>query len=481
VSNLSDLLPAGASGKTINAVATEAIASKTPVVLNSAGTVSLIAGASVSVSGSVVFAPNDAGFMASAYDSGSNKTVIAYSDSNNSSYGTGVVATVSGSSISYGTPVVYESAGVSNQSIAYDVNANKTVISYADAGNSEYGKSVVATVSGTSISFGTPVTFNSAGTTSTTTVYDANAQKVLVSCNSTYSAGKSSVGTVSGTAISFGTQATFNGAYSALNADSSTYDSTAQKILLAYVYNSVGYAIVGTISGTTVSFGTAGTFYSGGNSAITATYDSAKNKTGIFYKRSSDDTAWAVVATVSGTSVTFGTAVQFSATNVVSSSASYNVAAGVICVFYRGTAPTYYGMLITGSISGTNISFSTASTAYSASLESPASSYDSTSERVVMVYQDNVSDRGEAKVAQIVPSNLTATNLLGIAAGAITSGASGAINTWGSRNEVQTSLTVASDYYVQSDGTITTTSTSPAQLIGQAITATQINIKDYTG
>ena len=78
-------------------------------------------------------------------------------------------------------------------------------------------------------------------------------------------------------------------------------------------------------------------------------------------------------------------------------------------------------------------------------------------------------------------TNMTATNLLGIAAGAITSGASGAINTWGSRNEVQTSLTVASDYYVQSDGTITTTSTSPAQLIGQAITATQINIKDYTG
>ena len=44
-----------------------------------------------------------------------------------------------------------------------------------------------------------------------------------------------------------------------------------------------------------------------------------------------------------------------------------------------------------------------------------------------------------------------------------------------------TSLTIASDYYAQSDGTLTTTSTSPAQLIGKAISATQINIKDYTG
>jgi len=42
-------------------------------------------------------------------------------------------------------------------------------------------------------------------------------------------------------------------------------------------------------------------------------------------------------------------------------------------------------------------------------------------------------------------------------------------------------LTVTSDYYVQTDGTISTTSTSPAQLIGKAIKTNQINIKDYTG
>ena len=78
-------------------------------------------------------------------------------------------------------------------------------------------------------------------------------------------------------------------------------------------------------------------------------------------------------------------------------------------------------------------------------------------------------------------TNLTATNLLGIASGAILDTATGTINTWGSRNEVQTGLTIGSDYYVQGDGTITTTSTSPAQLIGTAISATQINIKDYTG
>jgi hypothetical protein len=40
-------------------------------------------------------------------------------------------------------------------------------------------------------------------------------------------------------------------------------------------------------------------------------------------------------------------------------------------------------------------------------------------------------------------------------------------------------LTVTSDYYVQLDGSLSTD--TGGQLIGKAITATQINIKDYTG
>jgi hypothetical protein len=48
VSNLSDLLPAGASGKTIEATATATITTKKPVILNSAGTVTEVAETSIS-------------------------------------------------------------------------------------------------------------------------------------------------------------------------------------------------------------------------------------------------------------------------------------------------------------------------------------------------------------------------------------------------------------------------------------------------
>ena len=40
-------------------------------------------------------------------------------------------------------------------------------------------------------------------------------------------------------------------------------------------------------------------------------------------------------------------------------------------------------------------------------------------------------------------------------------------------------LVIGTDYYVQTDGTLSTD--TGGQLIGQAITTTQINIKDYTG
>ena len=53
---------------------------------------------------------------------------MAYTDSGNSSYGTAVVGTVSGTSITFGTPVVYRSAGGSYEAIAYDANAQKVVI-----------------------------------------------------------------------------------------------------------------------------------------------------------------------------------------------------------------------------------------------------------------------------------------------------------------------------------------------------------------
>ena len=107
---------------------------------------------------------------------------------------------------------MYESAGVTEIGAAYDANAQKVVIAYRDTGNSNYGTAVVGTVSGTSISFGTPVVFESAVTRHSAVGYDANAQKVVIAYKDDDDSDKSTaiVGTVSGTSISFGTAVVFD-------------------------------------------------------------------------------------------------------------------------------------------------------------------------------------------------------------------------------------------------------------------------------
>ena len=139
--------------------------------------------------------------------------------------------------------------------------SGKVVITYQDTGGSYYGTAVVGTVSGNTISYGTPVVFNSASTSQHECVYDTTNQKVVVhymeiGAGPSYT-GQARVGTISGTSISFGTKVQF----SANNVSfiSSAFDTVAEKIVTAYSYGVNGYAIVGTVSGTSISFGSEAT------------------------------------------------------------------------------------------------------------------------------------------------------------------------------------------------------------------------------
>ena len=71
-------------------------------------------------------------------------------------------------------------------------------------------------------------------------------------------------------------------------------------------------------------------------------------------------------------------------------------------------------------------------------------------------------------------------NVIGLAAAAITSGATGDINVFGGINEAQTGLTIGSNYYINSSGSLTTSNTRPYLALGQAISATTINLRDLS-
>ena len=175
MTNLSDLFPAGA-GKQVSFVASGTLSNGQAVALKSDGTVEAITGIVGSFTTFSGSAPsNDIGAV---YDSSNNKIVIAYRN-DTATTGEAVVGTVSGTSISFGTPVTFTSDNPTEPNIAYDSTNNKVVISFNDNTNN-LGKAVVGTVSGTSISFGTAVVFNSAASQNESAVYDSANNKVVI-------------------------------------------------------------------------------------------------------------------------------------------------------------------------------------------------------------------------------------------------------------------------------------------------------------
>jgi hypothetical protein len=471
----------------VRAIASGALATGDAVIVNSDGTVGVISGASGgAVAGTpAVFENADTRHCSATYDSNTQKVVVAYRDRGNSDYGTAIVGTVSGTSISFGAPVVFEAATVPRISATYDANAQKIVIAYADSGNSSYGTAIVGTVSGTSISFGTPVVFESADTRYISATYAANAQKIVIAysddTNSEY--GTAIVGTVSGTSISFGSAVVFESADT--NYVSATYDSNTQKIVIAYQDGgnlSYGTAIVGTVSGTSISFGAPVVFSASNQTNHTsATYDSNAQKVVIAYQDNGNSGyGTAIVGTVSGTSISFGSAVVFESADSDNGFITYDARSRRVVIVYTDNGNSGYGTAISGMVSGTSISFDSAVVFESGSVSNMSSTYDANAQGIVIAYRDGGnSGYGTSAVFQpaYTSTNLTSENFVGFANSGYADGQSAAINSTCSVDKNQSGLTAGETYYVQTDGTLGTTPASPSVVAGTAISSNSIIVK----
>jgi len=453
------------------------------VVVNADGTVSVVAGVDTGLGSPVVFESATSSYMSATFDSSSNKVVIAYRDEGNSYYGTAIVGTVSGTSISFGTAVVFESASSDQISATFDSSSNKVVIAYRDGGNSSYGTAIVGTVSGTSISFGTAVVFESGNSSAMSATFDSSSNKVVIAYtdygNSYY--GTAIVGTVSGTNISFGTAVVFESAGS--DQISATFDSSSNKVVIAYRdggNSSYGTAIVGTVSGTSISFGTAVVFESASSEGMSATFDSSSNKVVIAYKDNGNSYyGTAIVGTVSGTSISFGTAVVFESAISLYISATFDSSSNKVVIAYSDNGNSDYGTAIVGTVSGTSISFGTAVVFESASSVYISATFDSSSNKVVIAYRDDGNfDYGTSVVFQNETTNLTTENYIGISqGGSVASGSSATVDIIGSLSTNQSSLTAGQSYFVQTDGTIGLTAADPSVFAGTAISATRLIVK----
>ena len=457
-----------------------------PVVVNADGTVSVVGIGAASLGSIVQFDTTNSNYISTVYDSNSNKVVIVYRDGGNSNYGTAIVGTISGASISFGSAVVFYSGNAQYISATFDSNLNKVVIAYQDVGGSVtfYGTAVVGTVSGASISFGSAVVFRSANSSHISATFDTTSNKVVIAYSSTNSSlGSAIVGTVSGASISFGSETVWES--SAYQTDLfAVYDANANRVVIAYRDDGdsgKGKAIVGTVSGTSISFGSKVVFEATSTQYPYIVYDSTNNRVVIAYMDGGDgDKGKAVIGTVSGTSISFNTATVFYDTAGVSNlSASYNSNAGAVVISFRGASA--YGLVLEGATTSSSINFGSPLTittnAFSASYSD--SVYDPISKKVVIAYVDqDDSGNGKAVVYSSAATNLTAENYIGISTGGTyASGSTATVKIIGNTSNEQTSLTAGQAYYVQTDGTIGTTAADPSVFAGTAISATRLIVK----
>tara|TARA_S200002703_G_scaffold74966_1_gene64606 strand:- start:484 stop:2388 length:1905 start_codon:yes stop_codon:yes gene_type:complete len=467
------------SSPTLTATASGAIANGDTIIVNSNGTVSAISGTTEAVGSETVFESASINMGGIAYDANANKVVIVYGDQGNSSYGTAVVGTVSGTSISFGTPVVFQSAstGLGTADVVYDPDTNKVVVA-----NKASQQAFVGTISGTTISFGSGATFEAGAVSNTVKMcYDTANDKVVItyadSDNSAY--GTAVVGTVSGTSISFGTPVVFKSG--GLNKAVPSYDTNAGKLLIGYQASGDVFGIVGTVSGTSISFGSENTLESSTSEFLGVDYDPTAQKHMIFFSVSGGVSA--AVATISGTSVSYGskTVVYSGSTaNNERSNVVFDATAGKFVAGLSVYTPSFGAYLVTAQINGTSVSAVTSAFDFNSSgaVYGMDLAYDSSAGKVILAYRDNAnSEYGTGAVYTTPATNITSSNYIGISNGAYSDTATATIQLIGSVDDAQSGLTAGQAYYVQNDGSLSTTEGSPSVFAGTAVSATKIIVK----
>ena len=495
MSTLSELLPSGGGGSTVDFVASGTLPNGKPVILKSDGTVEVVAQAgtaqSIPAGSEYVFNSGSTDYISMAFDPNSaNKFVVAYQDSSNSNYGTAIVGTVSGTSISFGSEYVFNNWTPPSLTqwctLSFDPNTSgKFVITYQDQYNTS--NTVVGTVSGTTLSFGAEYAYGGTnGNGSNWVSFDPNtANKFVITYRGSSGYGTAIVGTVSGTTISYGSPYIFTSSNTVL--PSTAFDpNTAGKFVVAYTdYGNSNYstAIVGTVSGTTLSFGTSVPLESAVGYSQSCAFD--PTTTGRFVVAYSDNASVskAIIGTLSGTSVSFGTSAVFE------SAVTYNIScafdpntSGKLVITYRDAGNSSYGTAIVGSVSGNSISYESAAVFNSATTTYKSASFDpNTAGKFLVAYRDSGnSNYGTVIIGQIstTTTNLTSTNFVGTSTAAYTNGQTATIAVQGGLSTNQTGLTIGSTYFVQPTGTLATTAGTPSVNAGKALSATTLLLKD---
>ncbi len=228
--------------------------------------------------------------------------LLAYSDSGS---GTVMIGTLDGTDMTFGSEYRFGEGAVSNISSVM-LNSTRAFITYTVSGT---GYGIIATISGTTVTFGSPVSFDTDVRDGgleiiSVTALDATHVAVAYITNREDLESNVIVATVSGSSITFGTSEELSnnaGQYIAIAAMDSTHF-----LLFQQEDDGTGYLRAVSISGTSMTLGSPiGISGYGSDPSISPL---SSTRAIIAYRSPDDDRSYAHIASFSGLSVSVGSA-----------------------------------------------------------------------------------------------------------------------------------------------------------------------------
>ena len=429
--------------------------------------------------------------------------VFMHNGNNDQAYVAAGSVNASNETTSWGSATVLTTTNVESDGTGFvatwDNNINRVVVHYRDKDNGDKGTAqLVEIASNNSITVGSQHIFNNERTTYIASAFDSNANKHLVFFGTTsQDYARYRLATISTSSFSYGSQVQFM-TYSndRMREGQAVFDSDNNKILFAYrTGDNYGYIRVFSISGSTVTVGLRSQF--GSNSVqpqnVKLAYNADQKCAVVAYTWAGNSDRGQVISGVynaNKTEFSFGSHSSFESYSTYDFNLAYSPKSKKAVLYYRdesisGGRVKYADITTTA---GTN----TASTAVGNPVESineaaeqPHILWDNTNNRFVLLHRrDDTNFGGTARQAHAfvyrqayTSSNLTANNFVGISDAAYSDGQTATIQVVGSVDDAQSGLTPGNKYYVQTDGTLSTTADTPSVLAGVALSATKLLIK----
>lgn len=349
---------------------------------------------------------------------GDSTFLISYDDASDSYKGKSRIASVSGTTINYGSIYEYINvSGIGNYVDTAVLSSSKFVLAFQDETDLGHGTLRAGTVSGTTITFGAATEFLSTGRAAYISIATLDDSSFVVSYAdwSDSRKGKMRVGTVSGTTISLGSEITFYSLNEAINTRVASFG--ASKFVLCYKQGNAGdlqgTARIGTVSGTTISLGSEVDFTNiVDSSEFSIDVDTLTSSKFVVCYRDSNDSehGTAKIGTVSGTTITFGTETEFLPSGAVSNITVEGINNINFAVAYQDEADSNHGTIKIGTIEDTDITFGDESEFLSTNGTNYINLGILSTSKVVVAYTDVVnSNHGTAKIGSTTIGSIVAS------------------------------------------------------------------------